>query len=158
MAEWGFSVGLRIHALNHYANYATSQQLALSAFFCPCRPSIGAKRTRPSGRLPSSTARFLLPPGAFDLQGTHFCFLFPPVDFHSLTPLSAPLWPCPCVSICVAHLVVSKMVNETKEEESICSLWTDCLTWEKDLPSRFWISMNFVSQMQHTLLSRGHII
>lgn len=82
-------------------------------------------------------ARFMLLPGALGLQGMHFCFLFPPADFHSLTLLSPPLWACPCLSICVANPVASKMVNKMKEEESICSLWTDCSMWKKDPPTHY---------------------
>lgn len=91
-AEQGFTPIVSapsVQALNRYANCTTSQQLALSSFFCHDRPITGAKRSRPSGML-SSLACFLLLPGAFDLQGTHFCFLFALVDFHSLTLLSPP--------------------------------------------------------------------
>lgn len=104
-----------------------------------------------------SLIHFILLPGALDIQGTPFCFFFPPADFHNLTLLSLPFWARPCSSICVAHPVVSKMMNEKREEESICSLWTDCLMEEKDSSTHYWIFMNFChSNVTYTTVKRTY--
>lgn len=124
-------------------------------FLLPVQTNYRSKRTRSNGKLLNS---LYAAPRCFGCTRQPFCFFFPPADFHNLILLSLPFWACPCLSICVAHPVVSKMMNEKREEGSICSLWTNCLMEENDSPTHYWIFMNFcLSNVTYTTV-KGYII
>lgn len=134
-----------------YANCAASQQLSLLSSG-NVKPIIGSKTLRPNGSLIFSSWLLLLP-GAFDLQGTHFCFLFPPVDFHSLTSLSTPSD--------LALVCPSVLPTSAQDEEGGVHVFPveSLLNMRKKLRLYiFGFSWILVSQVKHTLLSKGPTI